>query len=124
MRAGTNQFSDPQPTSRAGLAESIEADDPDLISERLIALSLTDVDPDWLTGRSIELASHRSPQVRRAAVVALGHIARVHRAIDADVVLPHLRAMSDDPELAGAAADALDDIEMFAGDVHDRGTDG
>lgn len=109
-----NRYEEPGHASPLQLALAIEADDPARISERLIALALQGTESDWLTGRCIELASHHSADVRRASVVALGHIARVQRAIDLTVVLPHLRAMSNDPDLAGPAADALDDIEMFA----------
>ncbi|SEB59507.1 hypothetical protein SAMN04489844_0628 [Nocardioides exalbidus] len=119
-----NRYEEPDQASPLLLAAAIEADDPDLIISRLIALALQGAEPEWLTGRSIELGSHPSAQVRRASVVALGHIARVHRSIDADVVVAHLQAMASDPDLAGAAADALEDIEMFTGDVHDRGTNG
>jgi hypothetical protein len=45
----------------------------------------------------------------------LGHLARIHGQLDLERVEPRLRELRADPEVAGSAEDALDDIERFMG---------
>ncbi|MEU4874969.1 hypothetical protein [Streptomyces sp. NPDC021608] len=47
------------------------------------------------------------------AVTCVGHIARLHGAIDARLVT-RVRDLLQDPVLGGRAEDALDDIASFA----------
>jgi len=51
--------------------------------------------------------------VRRVAVTALGHLARIHRTLDLDRVLPVLAQISGEVEPAGTVEDAMDDIRLF-----------
>jgi hypothetical protein len=47
------------------------------------------------------------------AVVALGHLARIHRTLDLERVLNVLARKADDVELAGTVENTLDDIRQF-----------
>jgi hypothetical protein len=107
-----SHYEDPALSDPQQLADAIASNDADSISERLIALSLQGEEPSWLTSQAINLSRHPDLTVRRASVVALGHLARVTRTVD-DRVIAHLTSLADDPELAGPATDALDDIAMF-----------
>lgn len=108
-----NRYVEPPTATQEELAQAVEADDVALISQRLIGLALDGTDPSWMTATALELAGHDSVSVRRASAITFGHLARLHRHIDRARVLPVLERLSRDPEVAGNAADALDDIEHF-----------
>lgn len=111
-----NRYQEPPQATRDELTDAIQRGHDELIVERLVGLALNGGDPQWLTSMCIDLLEHPSTDVRRAAVVALGHLARIHRDIDRDRVVPRLTLLADDAALSGAAADALDDIATFAAD--------
>jgi len=72
-------------------------------------------DPDWRWVQDLCLRWTTDPdwQVRNGVVLALGHVARIHRRLDRDRVVPVLRTLSEDPRLKGTVDDALEDIDMF-----------
>lgn len=53
------------------------------------------------------------PEVRRLAITCLGHVARIHGAID-DESVEKLKTLQTDPELSGTVEDALGDIWSYA----------
>ena len=73
--------------------------------------------PDWrlAEARALQHLAHPDVWVRRNAATALGHVARLSRALDIDSVVPALTALLSDPDVRGYAEDALDDIEVFMG---------
>ena len=110
------RYHEPPPSTPEGLAEALDQDSVESICERLPGQAIHGGDPGWLTSLCLRLSHHPSTDVRRAAVVALGHLARIHCDIDRDRVVPRLALLADDALLSGAAADALDDIATFASD--------
>ena len=62
---------------------------------------------------AVAIRENKSSTVRGVAGLCFGHLARIHRQLDRDVVLPVLRKLADDPETRGQATDALSDIEIF-----------
>ena len=102
------------PTTREEVAEALKGNCFELICARFLGAVVHGEEPQGLTTTCIELLEHPSTEVRRAAVVALGHVARIHRNIDRESVIPRLALLADDAQLSGAAADALDDIATFA----------
>jgi hypothetical protein len=51
--------------------------------------------------------------VRWYAAICLGHLARIHRQLDLEVVLQRLTELQTDPLVKAGADDALDDIRFF-----------
>jgi len=47
------------------------------------------------------------------AALCLGHLARIHGALDLDVALPLLYELAQEPALLGRINDPWDDIETF-----------
>lgn len=83
--------------------------------EAVLSLALQDPDRDWLEELLIStIETSRDAQVRAIAVVSLGHVARIHRSVTRDRVVPVLNRLLDDPELGSRAANALEDIDIFA----------
>ncbi|MGC4811181.1 hypothetical protein ACLQ29_11700 [Micromonospora sp. DT228] len=82
--------------------------------DALLALAYYDPDRSWveaLLRAAIEPGNEW--QIRRLAVTCLGHVARIHGAIDIKSVAV-LEQLLTDLRLSGTAEDALGDIESFA----------
>lgn len=79
----------------------------------LLAVALNGEDRVWVQQWCLDLLESEDSNVRRIAVICLGHVARIHGEIDRDVVVPRLRRLSSDPAVAGDAENALEDIEIF-----------
>jgi hypothetical protein len=86
------------------------------VAEVIISLALNESDSSWVEKQALMLLKHPHPNVRGAAATSLGHLARLHRDLNLKNVLPVLRALQEDPVVAGRAGDAIDDIEMFMRD--------
>ncbi|QIS13447.1 hydantoinase B/oxoprolinase family protein [Nocardia arthritidis] len=102
------------PIDRGDAEAILASSDPHLIAEAILRSALHDPDGVWVTERALELLESRDIDVRAIAATALGHIARIHRVIDRERVIPALRRLMDNPETVGQAEDTLDDIEIFA----------
>jgi hypothetical protein len=59
------------------------------------------------------LLEHQDPWVRGAAAIAAGHVARIHRMLTRDPIIPLIETLRSDARTKGKAQDALDDIHMF-----------
>jgi hypothetical protein len=82
-------------------------------SRALLALALHDEDWRWVQNLSLELINDPDPAMRGTAVLALAHLARIHRKLDLDKVLPELKRLKHDAAISGRVEDALSDIEIF-----------
>lgn len=86
-------------------------------TDSLLSLTYHEMDRVWLENTLLDLVDNGSdPQIRALAVVCLGHVARMHRAITKETVLPKLHELERDPYLRSRAVNALDDIEIFVRD--------
>ncbi len=47
------------------------------------------------------------------SATCLGHIARVHKQLDLDLVLSELASLKNDPYMGSTVQDALEDIRFF-----------
>lgn len=68
-------------------------------------------------------SSHADPIVRRAAMIAISHLARLHKDVASTRrLLTQLRRgfEDEDREVRGMACDAVDDIEVFVPNVTDE----
>jgi len=72
----------------------------------------------WLYVESliVEFLEHPDPWVRGACAIAAGHVARIHRVLTIDRIVPLIERLLNDSGTSGKAQDALDDIRMFLGD--------
>ena len=100
--------------TRADLAAALLAGDDEATSSALVGVILHDPDWSWSQDRCLELLTHSSLTVRRAAVICLGHVSRIHGQIDMEKVVPALSDLrATEVDLAGSVEDALVDIRMF-----------
>ena len=108
--------------SRPELQRQFESGSPEEVAQALVSAAFHEADWGWVQDWCIRLADHTDSNVRRVAIVSLGHIARVHRALDLGRVLPILALKAKEEDLAlkakeedleGTVEDALSDIHMF-----------
>lgn len=85
------------------------------ISETLVTLALYDTDWKKVEKYCLEFLEHQDASIRAVAATCIGHLARIHKTLDLDLVLPALYRHLSDPGkwVAGSADDALSDIQIF-----------
>jgi hypothetical protein len=79
----------------------------------LLSLALYDPDWKWVQHRSLELLHDPDVDVVATAVLALGHLGRLHGQLELDRVLRELETVKANEALAGRVADVLNDIDIF-----------
>lgn len=113
--ASQRTYSEPHWTDRLSALRSIVHPDNPHPGSAIIALGLNDQDPAFIEAFAIAiLVSPASHELRRCALLAIAHSARLHRRLahaETRAVVTSVRDSS--PSLAGAAEDALDDIAIL-----------
>lgn len=121
------RYESPAPVGRAEALEAINSGESREACEAIIRLALNDPDGRWVQDVALGMAESADSNIRATAATALGHVARIHRRIDLDRVLPVLERLMHDPRTAGRAEDSMSDIAMFASkdlsEVHYGGTE-
>lgn len=85
------------------------------MSEALTRVALFEPDRRWAEDRVVEAMEQDDPWLLGVATTCAGHIARTHRRLDTERIVPMLRSLLRNQEVAGRAQDALDDIEVYLG---------
>lgn len=102
--------------TRGQLAAALLSGDADKIVPALLGVVLNDPNWEWLQDKCLELLNVDDIRVPRAALLGLGHVARLHRRMNVVRVRSALRAFNR-PQLAGEVEDVLEDIELFVGGI-------
>ncbi len=76
----------------------------------LLAASLEDEDPRWVFDRCPAMTEDPRVDVRGAAALAIGHLARPRGSIDEPAARAALEALATDPAVQPAVLDALDEL--------------
>jgi len=114
------QYEEIDSISRSDAMVALDSDNPRDICKALVRLAFHDPDLRWVQSLCIELAEHSTVEVQSTAILCLGHLARIHRALDLEKVVPLLIDLRKNPLLSGRVDDAMDDIEIFLGVKIDR----
>ena len=101
------------PMDRRELEKLIESGNDTAIADALLSAAYHDPDWRWVQGLCLHFAEHSDSNVRRIAALCLGYVARIHRSLDLELVLPKLMALKQDPAVACSVGDALDDIRRY-----------
>ena len=99
--------------TRAEIEQALDSNNNEAIAEAILSAALHDPDWRWTQGACLRLFSNPDANVRRAAIVGIGHLARIHRTLDWDLVLPKLATLKNDDAVRGTVEDTLDDIRVF-----------
>jgi hypothetical protein len=83
------------------------------IQDALLSAAYYDPEWKWVQGQCLAFTHHSDQNVRWVAATCLGHLARIHRQLDLELVLPRLTEMRTDPTVKAGADDALEDISFF-----------
>jgi hypothetical protein len=109
----TPKFDEPTPISREQVEDALASDSPASAAEALIRMALWETDPRWAEQKSLSALRDTRKEVRMAALLAIGHLARLHRSLSLEIVVPAVRILLDDPECCGTAENVLEDIAIF-----------
>jgi hypothetical protein len=92
-------------------------DRPEELLIAVLAAALYSDDPAWAEGICKRLARHQHFAVRGNAILGFGHLARIHRRLDKEAVLPIIRNGLCDPHeyVRGHSDSAADDVEQYLG---------
>jgi len=101
------------PITREQALIELDSRNPERIGKALLAMALHYNDYEYVLELCLGYFDHESINVQFSAIYCIGHIARIHRKMDTDRVLPLLEKKRANPELTGTVFDALDDIQMF-----------
>jgi hypothetical protein len=101
------------PMDRPDLEKLVESGNENAIVEALLSAAYYDPDWRWVQGLCLRFLDHADRNVRWNAAICLGHIARIHRNLDLELVLPKLLALKGDPSIASSVEEALEDIRFF-----------
>jgi hypothetical protein len=101
------------PISRSEAERIFAGEDTDAKVHTLLSVAYHDPDWRWAQNQCLQFLDTSNLDLRWIATICLGHIGRIHRTIDWDVVVPRLKSLLNDPELGGIAEDALGDIKVF-----------
>ena len=87
----------------------------DDVEEQIKAILTISWHDDWRFAQDVcfKYARHTDPSVRHIAIVGLGHIARIHGAIEIGSVLALLAELSRSGRDNGSIGDMLDDIMVY-----------
>lgn len=101
-----------KPRPRAELEIALTSDDPDVVSQALFSAAQHESDWRWSQTQCLRMLSHKFLSVRSAALIALSEIALYRGHLDLHIVLPELRRLENDSDLAPLLGDALDNIRV------------
>src|SRR5690349_4091843 len=100
-----------QPMTKDAVAREIASRDTARVTRALVAAALHEPDRSWVEDLVARAITSHDAQVRSVAITCVGHVARVHGALDLDRFGPLLRcAAESDRVLAGRVDEALSDI--------------
>jgi hypothetical protein len=101
------------PAWRAHMMAEVASGDVPRATEALLSLVNYESDRSWIESVLLRVIDGDFDlQVRQLAVICLGHVARIHRAISNSVV-SRLREMQRDQALSSRVRNALEDVEIF-----------
>jgi len=83
------------------------------VCKALVEIAFCEQDWIWAQNKFLEFLDNSNPDIGGVSATCLGHIARIHGAIDKDKVVPALKKHRHNKFVRGQIMDALDDIEMF-----------
>ena len=106
-----------EPIDKTRAKKLLASAERDIICRTLVSVAMFEDDRDWAQAQCLKFARHPDSVVRGVAATGLGHIARIHGAIDEDEVMPVVRDLlhDSDPATRGKAQDALSDFSTFLG---------
>jgi hypothetical protein len=108
-----NKYSNNFPLDKDSAEKIFASNDVKRICHAMVAVALHEQDWKWVQDKCLMFFMSDNPDISGLAATCLGHVARIHKQLERDKVIPLLRSRLNDPAIAGQIGDALEDIEMF-----------
>lgn len=107
------KFQQSLPISKDEAERALSSSSAEVVSDAIIRVAFWEKDWPWAEARCLSLLKDHRSQVRGAALIAIGHLARLHHCLHLEVVLPAVRELANDQDCGGIVLDVLDDIASF-----------
>jgi hypothetical protein len=102
-----------RPISKQAAENILYSGDEFGISECLISLAYYESDWRWVQEKCLEFTNHKFLEVRRSAILGFAHLARIHKKLDLEIILPRLQQLKENSLIAGTVEDVIEDIRIF-----------
>lgn len=107
-------FKDVPVMSRESLDKVFSTGTTHQICHALVSMAFHEKDWEWAEGKCLLFLEHPDVDVSGLAATCLGHIARIHGALNRGLVFRRLEEKAKStPDIAGCIEDAIEDIRMF-----------
>jgi hypothetical protein len=107
------KYVEPEPITRDEVSICLASNDADLAAEAIVRMALWESEWEWAERICLLALKSDKPQVKVAALTAIGHVARRFRTLHLDLVLPAINEVHNDARYRATADDVLDDIAIF-----------
>jgi hypothetical protein len=106
-----------EPISRDEAERLLGQENREAICRTLVRVAMCEPDRRWAQTQCLRFAGHKDPFVRGVVATCLGHLARIHKAIDEDDVIPVVRQLLADsnPQTRAIAEDTISDFSIYLG---------
>lgn len=106
-----------EPISKDRAERLLAKDHRETICRTLLRVAMFELDRRWAQSQCLRFASHKDSFVRGVAATCLGHLARIHKVIDEDEVMPVVRQLLQDrdPQTRAIAEDTISDFSIYLG---------
>jgi hypothetical protein len=101
------------PIKRGEAQKIFDSSELDRFPETLLSIAFYEPDWEWVEEICLNYIEAKEKNIKRTAIACLGHLARIHKILNLEKVIPALEALKGDKEFIGYAEDALSDIDMF-----------
>jgi len=107
------KYHQPTPIPRAKAVRIFEEGKTSEVCGALVSLAFFESDWRWVQDQCLGyLGAPVNPQIKQAAIVSLGHVARCNGKLDVSKVLPVLKRLQKELRYSGRVEDAMEDIRI------------
>jgi len=106
-----------EPINKDQAADLLGEGGRETICRTLVCVATFEPDRHWAQTQCLRYANHKDSFVRGVAATCLGHLARIHKTIDEDEVMPIVRQLlrDKDPQTRAIAEDTISDFSIYLG---------
>ncbi len=109
-----NKYKAIENKTRKKALEELSSGDGFKKAEALLSLVFNDDDFDWVFKLCLKYLDSEDIKMKETAVLCIGHLARIHRKIDKEIIIPKIKLMAEKfPELSDRVEFTLEDIDIF-----------
>lgn len=83
------------------------------IVEVLIRLAYHHNDWRWVQSKCLHYVENDNDSLKQTAILCLGHLARIHKQLDIEIVMPIVDRLKSQSNLQGRIEDFLDDVSIY-----------